>query len=62
MKIIIEVWGGLVANVYANGSAEVEIFDLDVSDFPDPGEREAADQRAAELKTITENPDYKKIW
>ena len=62
MKIIIEVWGGLVANVYANGSAEVEIFDLDVSDFPDPGEREEVDRRAAELKTITENPDYKKIW
>ena len=62
MKIIIEVWGGLVTNVYADGSAEVEIFDLDISDFPDPGERDAADRRAAELKTKKKNPEFKKVW
>lgn len=33
MKIIIEVKGGLVQAVYANGDVDVEVVDLDVSDF-----------------------------
>ena len=62
MKIVIEVYGGLITSVYAPGSAEVEIFDLDVSDFPDIGEREEADRNATELKAIKENPKFIKVW
>ena len=62
MKIIIEVYGGLVTNVYADGSAEVDVFDLDVSFFPDIEEQEEADRRAAELEAIKANPKFIKVW
>jgi len=62
MKIIIEVVGGLVTNVYADGSAEVEVFDLDISVFPDIGEREETDKRAAELKATIAKPEFIKVW
>ena len=36
MKVVIIVDGGLVQEVYSDdGAVEVEVIDLDVSDFPD---------------------------
>lgn len=62
MKIIIEISGGLVSNVYANGAADIEIIDLDPPIAPDPDEIAEIAARAAELKNIIANPEFKKIW
>lgn len=62
MKIIIEISGGLISNVYADGAADIEIFDLDPPIAPDPDEIAETAARAAEFKKIIANPKFKKIW
>ena len=62
MKIIIEISGGLVSNVYADGAADIEIFDLDLPIAPEPDEIAETAARAAEFKNIIAKPEIKKIW
>ena len=62
MKIIIHVEGGLVQAVYANGDVDVDVVDLDVSDFPDEGEQEAADNRRTEMETTIKQEGWKNVW
>jgi hypothetical protein len=38
MRIVIEVSGGMVQTVYADGPVSVEVVDLDVSEFPGLGD------------------------
>ena len=37
VKAAVEVRGGLVQSVIANAGIDVDVYDLDVSDFPDDG-------------------------
>ena len=62
MKIIIEISGGLISNIYADGAADIEIFDLDPPIVPDPDEIAETAARATELKNIIAKPEFKKIW
>ena len=55
-EVAICVKGGLVSSVYANANMDVDVYDLDVSDFPDEGEQEAADQKEAELDELVKSP------
>ena len=61
-KIIVEVFGGMVKNVYANDDVEVEVFDLDISDFPDEGECETVDQRKAEMNKTLCGCGWRRVW
>ena len=61
VRVAVEVRGGLVANVYANVGLDAEVFDLDVSDFPDEGEQEAADAREKELQELIESPEWGRV-
>ena len=59
VEIAVEVKGGMVQNVYANQPSsivDVEVYDLDVSDFPD------ADELDEEIDKIKDNPDWHHIW
>ena len=38
------------------------LSDLDVSDFPDEGEQEAADQKEAELDELVKSPGWRAVW
>lgn len=58
LSVAVEVQGGLVQAAYANGDIFVDVYDLDVSDFPDPGEQEAADQREANLRELVSSPGW----
>ena len=61
--VAIKVEGGIVQAVFANGPVDVEVYDLDVSDFPsDDSEVAAAEQRAEELDAIANNPNYGVAW
>lgn len=62
MKIIIEVKGGLVQAVYANGDVDVEVVDLDVSDFPDDDEQANADAREAEMNRTIQQKGWRNVW
>ena len=35
VSVAVEVRGGLVQNIYSNGDVSAEVYDLDISDFPD---------------------------
>ena len=48
--------------VYANANMDVDVYDLDVSDFPDEGEQEAADQKEAELDELVKSPGWRAVW
>lgn len=62
MKIIIKVEGGMVQAVYADDEVEVDVVDLDVSDFPDDGEQEAADEREEKLNKTVQQKGWKQVW
>lgn len=62
VQVAVEVNGGLVQNVYANADVSVDVYDLDVSDFPDEGEEAEADQRQAELNELVKSPGWHKIY
>lgn len=62
MKIIIKVEGGMVQAVYADGEVEVDVIDLDVSDYPEEGEQEAADKREEEMNETVKQKGWKQVW
>ena len=61
-KVIIRVEGGLVQAVYSDGDVDVEVVDLDVSDFPEEGEQEAADKRREEMEATIKQEGWKEVW
>lgn len=61
-KVIIRVEGGLVQAVYSDGDVDVEVVDLDVSDFPEEGEQEAADKRREEMEETIKQEGWKEVW
>ena len=62
VELAVEVKGGLVQNVYANADVSVDVYDLDVSDFPDEGEQEEADNKEVELEELVKSPGWRNVW
>lgn len=62
VQVAVRVAGGLVQEVYSNADVGVDVYDLDVSDFPDEGEQEAADQKEAELDELVKSPGWRAVW
>lgn len=62
MKIIVTVIGGLVDSVYADADVEVDVVDLDVSDYPDAGEQEEVDKKEAEAKKVISQEGWRRVW
>ncbi|MGM9603221.1 MAG: hypothetical protein ACI3W5_16745 [Faecousia sp.] len=62
VEIAVEVEGGLVRNIYANADVSPDVYDLDVSAYPDEGEQEAADAKANELKTRVNQHGWRSVW
>ncbi len=61
-NVAVEVGGGLVRNVFADTDLSVEVYDLDVSDFPDEGEQEKADTKEKELDALVNSPGWRRVW
>ncbi|MCK4343355.1 MAG: hypothetical protein KAY37_16695 [Phycisphaerae bacterium] len=59
MRVVVEVSGGLVQNVYADGPLDVEIVDLAISDFPGPGDPTKAELEE-KLRRETQGLDV--VW
>ena len=62
ISVAVEVRGGLVQNIYSNGDVSAEVYNLDISDFPDEGEEDEADRRSKELEELCRQPGWKAIW
>lgn len=62
VEMAIEVKGGLVQAVYANTDVYPDVYDLDVSDFPDQGEQDEADSKEAELEKLKSQPGWRSVW
>lgn len=58
LNVAVEVKGGLVQAAYANGDILVDVYDLDVSDYPDDGEQSAADELEADLRELVSSPGW----
>jgi len=54
-KVIIHVEGGLVQAVYSNAELDVQVYDLDLSDFATAREIEEEKAIAAQFETETRN-------
>lgn len=48
--------------IVVDADVGVDVYDLDVSDFPDEGEQEAADQKEAELDELVKSPGWRAVW
>ena len=62
VELAIAVKGGLVQTIYANTDVSPDVYDFDVSDFPDEGEQEAADAKEKELEQLTERHGWRVVW
>lgn len=65
VEVVIHVEGGMVQAVYASGkkaTLDVTVLDLDVSDFPDDGEQEEADDKRARLEEIEGSEEWRAVW
>lgn len=62
VKAAVEVRGGLVQSVIANAGIDVDVYDLDVSDFPDDGEVDEADRKGREFTELSNRPGWGSVW
>lgn len=62
VRVAVRVKGGMVQSVYANTDVNVEVYDLDVSDFPDEGEEDKAAEEEAELEKLVTSPGWRAVW
>lgn len=62
VEMAIEVKQGLVQAVYANTDVYPDVYDLDVSDYPDDGEQEEADSKEAELEKLKKQPGWRAVY
>ena len=60
--VAVKVRGGLVQSVIANADVDLDVYDLDVSDFPDEGEEDEADERRRVFEELASRPDWRSVW
>lgn len=62
VQVAIRVHGGLVQAIYANADVYPDVYDLDVSNYPDEGEEDEAAQKEAELDELVKSPGWRSVW
>lgn len=62
VQVAIRVHGGLVQAVYANADMSPDVYDLDVSDYPDEDELESAQKREEGLNDLVKSPGWRSVW
>ena len=62
VRVAVNVHGGLVQGAIANAGVNVEVYDTDVSDFPDDGEEDEAAARQAAYDKLASSPDWGRVW
>lgn len=62
VQMAVRVKGGLVQEIHANADVSADVYDLDVSDFPEEGEQDEADKKEAELEALVKSPGWRAVW
>ena len=62
VRVAVRVKGGLVEDISANTDVYPDVYDLDVSDFPDEGEEDEADRKEEELEELIKSPGWRSVW
>lgn len=62
VQVAVEVKGGLVQNIYANADISPDVYDLDISDFPDEGEEDEVDRKQAELNALVKTTGWRNVY
>lgn len=60
--VAVKVHGGLVQSIIANADVDLDVYDLDVSDFPDEGEEDEADERRRVFEELASRTDWRSVW
>lgn len=62
VRVAVSVVGGMVQNIIANTGVSADVYDLDVSDYPDEGEQEEADARRAAFEKLSHATGWRTVW
>ncbi len=62
VEVAVKVHGGLVQSAVANADVDLDVYDLDVSDFPDEGEEDETDERRRVFEELASRPDWRSVW
>lgn len=62
VQVAVRVKGGLVQSAYSNADVDVDVYDLDTSDWSDEEEQWEADQKEAELDELVKSPGWRAVW
>lgn len=62
-KVVVHVEDGMVRAAFSTDlNVDLEVIDLDVSDFPDEGEEDKAAEKEAELEKLVASPGWRAVW
>lgn len=62
VQVAIKVHEGMVHSVISNAGVDVDVYDLDVSDYPDEGEQDEADKLEKEFNELSNQPGWGDVW
>ena len=62
VKVAVKVHGGMVQSVIANAAVDVDVYDLDVSSYPEEGEEDEADEKRRLFEELASRPDWRGVW
>lgn len=62
VQVAIKVHGGMVQSVISNSGVDVDVYDLDVSDFPDDDEEDESAKTEKEFNELANRPDWGDVW
>lgn len=62
VQVAIKVHEGMVQSVISNAGVDVDVYDLDVSDYPDEGEQDEADKLEKEFNELSNQPGWGDVW
>lgn len=62
VKVAIKIHEGMVKSVISNAGVDVDVYDLDISDYKEEGEEDEADQMEKEFNELSNLPDWGDVW
>lgn len=62
VQVAVRVKDGLVQSIYANTDVGADVYDMDLSEFPDEDELKDADKKQAELEVLIKSPGWRPVW
>ena len=62
IQVAVRVEDGLVQEAYSNADVQVEVYNVDFSEFPEDEEIAESDKREKEWEEETQKPGWRQVW